>query len=76
MADSVHFHTRLPVHEAGFLEIKIDVKDFAAISDEDRKFLLTWFDKLTAFTFWCVPPETAKKTEVPAVLRGVVGGRQ
>lgn len=76
MADGVHFHARLPVRESGFIEIKIDVKDVAAASDEDRQFILTVLDKLTAFTFWCVPPEVAKPLAgVPAALRGVAGGR-
>jgi hypothetical protein len=62
---------KVPLGTAGWVQFKIGIADLGAASEDDRRFLLDAIERLGRLAGRdAVPPE------IPASLRGVVGGRQ
>lgn len=70
---AVQVDMHIPIEPGGYVKLKIEARDVAAMADRDREFILAIIDRLAAWT----PPggdDRQFAESLPAVLRGV-GGR-
>jgi hypothetical protein len=69
---ALRFHSRVPISgDAGWIELEIKLGDIGAASTRDLDFIVSVADRFFALAEICAPV----RPEIPAVLRGVVGGR-
>jgi hypothetical protein len=66
---SIEADMKLPIGTAGWVQLRIQIGDLAAVTEADKRFLVDVIERLGRIAGREVVPPA-----LPAVLRGVTGG--